>query len=142
MPPKRPRAHQLADKSCRVFSDNLPLQWIFREINQPEYGLDGRVEIFDKADLATGRMFFVQLKATDEPELKDALAVQLEIPTCEYYRSLDLPILIVRYHAPTEKIYVKWFHEYDPYYGRKPKKGKKDKDEITFRLSVEDEWQC
>jgi tetratricopeptide (TPR) repeat protein len=134
MPPKRPREHQLEKESRTAFQTRLPSQWDFQDIPQPEYGLDGRVEIFDKADLATGRMFFVQLKATDKPELKDALAVQIEIPTCEYYRSLDLPVLIVRYHAPTGKIYVKWFHEYDPYYGKKAQK------KITFRFTVENEW--
>jgi tetratricopeptide (TPR) repeat protein len=134
MPPKRPRQHQLEKESRTAFQKILPSQWDFQDIPQPEYGLDGRVEIFDQADFATGRMFFVQLKATDKPELKDALAVQLEIPTCEYYRSLDLPVLIVRYHAPTRKIYAKWFHKYDPYYGKKAKK------QITFRFTVEDEW--
>jgi hypothetical protein len=134
MPPQRPREHQLEKESRTAFQTRLPSQWDFQDIPQPEYGLDGRVEIFDKADLATGRMFFVQLKATDKPELKDALAVQLEIPTCEYYQSLDLPVLIVRYHAPTGKIYAKWFHKYDPYYGKKAKK------KITFRFTVEDEW--
>lgn len=135
MPPKRPRPHQLESESRIAFHKKLPSQWLFQDIDPPEYGLDGRVEIFDKADLATGLMFFVQLKGTDERELKGALAVQIEIPTCEYYRSLDLPVLIVRYHAPTNKLYVKWFHAYDPYYGRNAKKS------ITFRLSVEDDWQ-
>jgi RecG-like helicase len=134
MPPKRPREHQLEKESRTAFQTRLPSQWDFQDIPQPEYGLDGRVEIFDKADFATGRMFFVQLKGTDESEFKKALAVQIEIPTCEYYRSLDLPVLIVRYHAPTKKIFAKWFHEYDPYYGKKAKK------EITFRFTVEDEW--
>lgn len=134
MPPKRPREHQLEKESRTAFQTRLPPQWDFQDIPPPEYGLDGRVEIFDKADFATGRMFFVQLKATDKSELKDPLAVKLEIPTCEYYKSLDLPVLIVRYHAPTKKIYAKWFHTYDPYYGRKAKK------EITFRFTVEDEW--
>lgn len=135
MPPKRPRQHQLESESRIAFQKKLHSQWLFQDIFPPEYGLDGRVEIFDKTDLATGLMFFVQLKGTDERELKNALAVQIEIPTCEYYRSLDLPVLIVRYHAPTNKLYVKWFHAYDPYYGKNAKKS------ITFRLSVEDEWQ-
>lgn len=134
MPPRRPREHQLEKESRLEFQERLPSEWDFQDIPPPEYGLDGRVEIFDKADFATGRMFFVQLKATDKPELKDALAVQLEIPTCEYYRSLDLPVLIVRYHAPTKKIYAKWFHKYDPYYGKNAKK------KITFRFTPEDEW--
>ncbi|GAB1541154.1 hypothetical protein NUACC21_38240 [Scytonema sp. NUACC21] len=135
MLPKRPREHQLESESCIAFQRHLPSQWLFKTIPAPEYGLDGRVEIFDETESATGQMFFVQLKGTDKSELKKALAVQLEISTCEYYRSLDLPVLIVRYHAPTGKLYVKWFHTYDPYYG------KKAKNSITFRFSVGDEWQ-
>ena len=135
MPPKRPREHQLESESRIAFQRKLPSKWLFENIDQPEYGLDGRVEIFDKADFATSRMFFVQLKGTDKSQLKDALAVNLEIRTCEYYRSLDLPVLIVLYHASTHKLYVKWFHTYDPYYGKNAKKS------ITFRLSVKDEWE-
>lgn len=131
--PKRPRPHQLEDESRTAFRAKLPPQWVFERM--ADYGLDGYVEIFDKNGATTGRMFFVQLKATDEPKLNRALAVSLKLDTCEYYRSLDFPVLIVRYHAPTLKLYVKWFHTFDPYYSKKAKKS------ITFRLSVEDEWQ-
>lgn len=131
--PKRPRPHQLEDVSRTAFIVKLPSEWVFERLR--DYGIDGYVELFDKTGLSTGRMFLVQLKATDEPNLNRALAVSLKLDTCEYYRSLDLPVLIVRYHAPTLNLYVKWFHTFDPYYSKKAKKS------ITFRLSMEDEWQ-
>lgn len=34
-----------------------------------------------------------------------------------YYNSLDLPVLLVLYHAPSRTLYAHWFHSYDPYYG-------------------------
>ncbi|HLO83502.1 MAG TPA: DUF4365 domain-containing protein [Nostocaceae cyanobacterium] len=135
MLPQRPRSHQLEDESRQAFKNKLPLEWVSEPIPPPEYGLDGRIEIFDKDGFTTGKMFFVQIKGTDEKELKKALAVQIEVTTCQYYQLLDLPVLIVLYNAYTSKIYVKWFHTYDPYYGRNAEK------KITFRFSVEDEWQ-
>lgn len=131
--PKRPRQHQIEDESRTAFRAALPREWVFRD-SVPDYGIDGAVEIFDAAGLGTGRLFFVQLKGTDEVELARALAVSLRLHTCAYYGSLDLPVLIVRFHAPTRKLYARWFHSFDPYYG---KKGQKT---ITFRLRTEDEW--
>lgn len=131
--PKRPRQHQLEDESRTAFRAALPATWVFRD-SVPDYGIDGEVEIFDNAGLGTGRLFLVQLKATDEPDLDRALTMRFRLDTYRYYKSLDLPVLIVRYHAPTRKLYVKWFHTLDPYYG---KRGEKT---IAFRLTAEDEW--
>jgi tetratricopeptide (TPR) repeat protein len=74
------------------------------------------------------------LKATDESELTRALAVKLSIDKFKYYKSLDAPVLIARFHAPTNRMFVKWFHEFDPYYAGRGKKSR------TFRLSDSDEW--
>jgi hypothetical protein len=80
------------------------------------------VEIFDDQGRATGKHFNVQLRATDAPNLAAALTVKLKIERCEYYRRLDLPVLIARFHVPTGKVFVRWFHGFDPYYSRRGKK--------------------
>src|SRR5438132_10677998 len=131
--PKRPRQHQLEDESRLAFRRCIPPAWVFRD-SVPDYGIDGTVEIFDESGYGTGRLFSVQIKATDEPDQARALTVPFRVATFDYYRSLDLPVLIVRYHAPAQKIYVKWFHEFDRYYARKGKKT------LSFRLSDRDEW--
>lgn len=132
--PKRPRQHQLEDESRTAFRASLPPQWVFRD-SVPDYGIDGSVEVFDEGGKSTGRSFLAQLKATDEPNLDLALAVSFRQETWDYYRSLDLPVLVVRYHAPSRKLYARWFHTFDPYYARKGRKS------FTFRLLPEDEWQ-
>jgi hypothetical protein len=43
----------------------------------PDYGFDVMVEVFTPQGNAPGHMFFVQLKATDEPEFRSALCVRL-----------------------------------------------------------------
>jgi uncharacterized protein DUF4365 len=130
---KRPRSHRIEDESRIAFERLLPEYWVYRPV-RPDYGVDGCVEIFDQSGQSTGMQFNVQLKATDDQDLKKALAVRLNIDTCEYYRSLDLPTLIIRFHAPTGRVFAKWFHAFDPYYA---KKGKKT---VTFGFATSDEW--
>jgi len=95
----------------------------------------GAVEIFDATGKGTGRLFFVQLKATDEANLQAALSVRLPLETGEYYRSLDIPVLIVRYLAARRTLYARWFHTFDPYYGRAGRKT------VAFSFVSEDEWK-
>lgn len=73
------------------------------------------MEAFDRKDGTTrGVRFDVQIKATDEPDLRKALKVRLKSSTINYFALLDRPILIVVHHKPTDEFYVKWFHaEYD-----------------------------
>jgi tetratricopeptide (TPR) repeat protein len=131
--PKRPRQHQLEDESRTAFRSVLPSPWVFRD-SVPDYGIDGEVEIFDSKGFGTGKLFKVQLKATDEPKLDRALSISLRIDTCNYYDSIGLPVLIVRYHKATRTFYAKWFHNFDPYYG------KRGKTQITFRFTSADMW--
>src|ERR1022692_1218847 len=129
----RPRSHQIEDQSRIAFERCLPKQWVYRPI-RPDYGIDGVVEIFDEQGRATGKHFNVQLRATDEVNLSTALSVKLKIERCEYYFSLDLPVLIARFHVPTGRMFVRWFHEFDPYYSRHGKQTR------TLTLAESDEW--
>ena len=131
--PKRPRQHQLEDRSRLAFRSRLPSAWIFRD-HVPDYGIDGEVEIFDSAGLGTGLRFLVQLKATDNPALGPGLKIPFRLDTFKYYRQLETPILIVRYHAPSDRIFARWFHRFDGYYARRGGKT------VTFALAPEDEW--
>jgi tetratricopeptide (TPR) repeat protein len=92
------------------------------------------VELFDDKGSATGGRFLVQIKATDEPNVTKALKLQLPHEKANYYRSLDLPVLIVRYHSPARTLYVRWFHSFDPYYGKRSEK------QIVFKFESGDAW--
>lgn len=107
--PARPESHQLSKESRVKFEDRIPASWLFREMSD-DYSLDGSVEIFDEGGLATGRWFFVQLKATDEPSISKALGVSFPVDTLIYYLSLPIPVLVVLYHRPTQSFYCDWAH--------------------------------
>ena len=100
----------------------------------PDYGIDGEVEVFDSSGKGTGLRFLVQLKATDNATLERALKIPFRIDTFNYYHALLTPILIVRYQVPNDRVFAKWFHQFDPYHGRRGTKT------VTFAMSSADEW--
>jgi Domain of unknown function (DUF4365) len=71
----------------------------------PDYGIDGQVEVFDENNKATGLMFLIQLKATDALDLSNALSVQFRLDTLAYYRKLDLPVMIVLWSAALRQVF-------------------------------------
>ena len=91
--------------SERRFGDALPSGWVYRS-KTPDYGIDGEVEIFDADGSSTGISFNVQLRATDSVERADR--VRLEVDELDYYGSLDVPPVVVRYGSPDETLYWQW----------------------------------
>ena len=114
MPPRRPIQHQREDESRRAFEAILPTRLVFRP-EYADYGIDGEVEEFDEADEATGRRFRVQLKATGGTGAA-AMRERVGLSTAAYYRSQQQPVLMVRYVVATQRLYGRWFHDFDPYY--------------------------
>src|SRR4030042_1118886 len=118
---KRPRSHQLEEESWKALSNCVPNQWVLRK-PQPDYGIDGEVEIFDESGSPTGLLFFVQLKGTDAKDKAKELSCRIPLKTLRYYKSLLLPVLLIRYHSPSKSMYFRWSKAVDPYDTRKGSK--------------------
>ncbi|MCR9260904.1 MAG: DUF4365 domain-containing protein [Pseudomonadaceae bacterium] len=132
--PTRPRQHQLEDESFSAIRTLIPSEWVFRDLSH-DYGIDGEIEVFDAAGSATGIKFWVQLKATDAASSSARVKrVWLTNATGNYYNSLDLPVLIARFHAPSKRFLVRWFHRFDSYYGKRSAKS------ISFEFDEADYW--
>jgi hypothetical protein len=130
--PKRPKQRQLESESQVAFTSALPKGWLYRTMT-PDYGIDGLVEVFSEDTKATGGMFFVQLKATDQPNISKALRIPLRYDMLTYYQTILLPVLIVRYHAPTQSLFAQFVRKSTP-----PKKTLRAT--RVFRLTEEDRW--
>ena len=81
---------------------------------EDDYGLDYHVEVFEDAR-ATGDAFYAQLKGTDEELISSALKTRIKVQTADYWSRQALPVLVVRYHAPSGRLYTQWFHAFDPH---------------------------
>lgn len=117
--PQRPREHVLETENEHAFRGAVPAEWVVRPIN-PDYGIDLNVEIFE-GGASTAMSFGVQLKATDRENLRKALRdVRFPREVAEYYWQQPVPILIVRYHAPSGQLYARWWHAYNPLVAARP----------------------
>ena len=130
---RRVKQHQLEDLSRTKYSLAIPRNWVMRDKGK-DYGIDAEVEIFDENDRATGLVYWVQLKATETSAESAARKVDLSIDAIKYYKSLELPVLIVRYSEKEDLFYCKWAHEIDLFYAKKGAK--------TIRVTFcdEDVW--
>ncbi len=131
--PKRSQSQQTGDAAVPRWQILLEPQYVFRP-ETPDFGIDGEVEEFDADDRATGLRWKVQLKSTEERDLRRALHVHVPFSNANYWRAQELPVLLVRYHRPSERFFVRWFHAFDPYDGTVGRTG------ITFRWQEEDLW--
>ena len=130
--PRRPREHELEQESIDAFKALLPRTWIMRRKDQ-DYGVDLEVEIFDADKLATGLVFNVQLKGTDDPQ--KARSVTLRTGALEYFDSLKVPTLVVRYGSPEESIYSQWHPNL-----RRGREIADDQQSFTYTFSESERW--
>jgi hypothetical protein len=131
--PKRPKQHQLEDLSRAKFQLCLPEEWVLRDKDK-DYGIDCEVELFDKDENSTGILFYVQLKATGSKKEKEIFNVDFKIKTLEYFKQLEIPVLLARYSQHLDKVYIKWVNQVDLTFAKKKAK--------TFRIKIAEtnEW--
>jgi tetratricopeptide (TPR) repeat protein len=131
--PKRPKQHQLEDLSRAKFQLCLPEEWVLRDKDK-DYGIDCEVELFDKDENSTGILFYVQLKATGSKKEKEIFNVDFKIETLEYFKQLEIPVLLARYSQHLDKVYIKWVNQVDLTFAKKKAK--------TFRIKIAEtnEW--
>ncbi len=106
--PIRPREHEVEQLSINAFDRALPRNWQPRA-KSSDYGVDREVEIFDLDGNATGYVFNVQLKGTDD--IDKYKTVQIRTDTVQYLCNLDIPAIIVRYCDPRQTLYWMWAFE-------------------------------
>lgn len=129
--PKRHNNHQIEDASRRQFDRLLPDAWVSRP-KPSDYGTDLEVEIFEKDGTATGLMFYVQLRGTDDTKKETSTTLSLE--QLRYFHQLDVPTLLVRFCRPTSKFHCKWHFEIHP----TPKQ--ETQDSLTVNFSGNQQW--
>ncbi len=131
--PKRPKQHQLEDLSRAKFQLCLPEKWVIRDKDK-DYGIDCEVELFDDDENSTGLLFYVQLKATASNKESEIFNVDFKIDTLEYFKQLEIPVLLGRYSQHLDKTYIKWINEVDLTFAKEKAK--------TFRIKIDktNEW--
>lgn len=125
--PKRVNQHEIEDISRAKFQLALPRKWVYRDKDK-DYGIDGEVELFDNDKNPNGLVFWLQLKATESKKKENILNIDFSIETLRYYKTLDIPVLLVRYSDFSNSFYIKWINNIDLFFAKKNAK--------TFRIKL------
>ena len=103
--PERHRTHRLEDQSRKRFESLIPNLWAIRA-KHPDYGIDLEIEHFSEDGKATGLLFNVQLRATDDIKKRSKMPVKLD--QLAYFEALDTPTIIVRYCSVDDSFHWCW----------------------------------
>lgn len=61
---KRVEAHVIGEKAVSILEEIVPDNWVIREYNNPDYGIDLSVELFDENHITKGEHILFQVKGT------------------------------------------------------------------------------
>jgi hypothetical protein len=66
--------HIMEDESYLIIKDKLPKNWVIRDFNRPDYGVDIVIELFEEISTGVseilGEYIYVQVKSVQELEIK------------------------------------------------------------------------
>ncbi|WP_433594981.1 DUF4365 domain-containing protein [Lysinibacillus xylanilyticus] len=106
--PKRHKNHVNESKSWSITSNVLPEEWIIRQLNERDYGIDGYVEIIlNNEGLVSGDVCYIQLKSTEKIKWKNGKAKLSNIKksTVNYWLSLPAPVFIFYIDLDLKELY-------------------------------------
>ena len=108
--PRVPRTFDMQAESRRLLEEVLQ-PWLVTRWEQNDFGVDAAVEVTDPVSgtgdrEATGRLFGVQLKATDSDDKPTSLVVTTG--HLQYWLRHTLPILLVSAHLPSRTLRARW----------------------------------
>ena len=66
--------HIMEGNSYQIIKKYIPREWVIREFNRPDYGIDLVIELFEKIDEqiseTLGEFIYIQVKSVKEIEIK------------------------------------------------------------------------
>ncbi len=129
----RTRNHIIEEESKTQLSQIIPDYWLYRDKGK-DYGIDCEIEIFDKVGNSTGKVFWVQLKATDSKIKSGKQSISFSIDKIKQFKSYPLPVLILRYSTEERSFYGRWAKSIEF------KGGKEIAKNITIKFADTDKW--
>lgn len=94
--PIRFSTHVTEKKSIEILGYFLPDEWIIREMNERDYGIDLYVEIVGKNNKITGNLAAIQIKGKKEIKFEnDEFNFRVKRSTLNYWKGLPVPVFFV-----------------------------------------------
>lgn len=95
--PTRDKNHSSESFSYKIFSQNIPNNWIIRDITERDYGVDVLVEYVTDKNEVTGKFAAIQLKSVQEilfKTKKEFRYYAIKPSTTDYWLNTNIPTFV------------------------------------------------
>lgn len=106
--PKRVPQHISETASYKLFSKEIPDNWIVRELTERDYGIDCYLEMTNDQNELTGELALIQLKSRQSiPWTKDEYyaLTDIDISTSNYWYKIVVPVFIFLADIERQELY-------------------------------------
>lgn len=99
--PKRTDTHIKETDSWKILRNNIPSEWLIREVSERDYGIDCYIELVNTDKEVTGDLLSGQLKGTERLDwlvgddgTKEATFSGIKAETIHYWMNLPVPVFL------------------------------------------------
>lgn len=110
-PPKRSQTHRIDTQAVRLVEGSLTPDWVKRNSEDRDYGIDLMLEVFDDED-PTGILVLLQIKGREESFGNKDVSLSVPVKTLLYARMFQTPFFLVHASLEDKKIYFVWLQKY------------------------------
>lgn len=110
---KRVFQHEMESESYKIVNKIIPKEWVIREFNRPDYGIDLVIELFERIDEkyseTLGEFIYVQVKSVKNIEIvkeKIFSVANVAKGTWKEDKSEYAEIDVIKYELDTSSIYT------------------------------------
>lgn len=109
--PKRSSTHRTDTLAVRAVISELPADWLIRNLEERDYGVDLQIEIFD-GDEPTGQIAHIQIKGTDSAFNGAPKFGSFPVKTIGYAERFSAPFFVFHTSTKTKETYFVWLQKY------------------------------
>lgn len=106
--PKRDITHIIERQALEILTQQLPNQWIVREMTERDYGIDLYVEIIKEDNLVTGDLIAIQVKGKQKIDFNQGnnfSFYSIKKSTLNYWLHLPVPVFLIVICIATRQSY-------------------------------------
>ena len=106
--PKRNITHVIEKQALEILNQQLPKEWIIREMTERDYGIDLYIEIIRPDKKITGELIAIQVKGKEKIEFSDDdtfTFYTIKESTLNYWLNLPVPVFFVVVCIQTRQSY-------------------------------------
>lgn len=106
--PQRDIRHITETSSYKIFSNNIPDNWIIREVTERDYGIDCYIELVSASNQVTGELISIQLKGQQNinwTKQNYYTFSGINIETTNYWMKFPVPVFICLVDLSSKEVF-------------------------------------